>query len=284
MDRISIIEASNYAAGTAYIAANRYQMDDMRPYIYRTADYGASWQLVTSGIPATEFVRVVREDPVRRGLLYAGTERGVWISFNDGGTWQTLRRNLPMVPVHDLAVKEGDLIAGTHGRSFWIIDDLSSLRQIQPSIMSKAAHLFKPRDVYRANFGGGGGTGAAGSHPTGENPPSGAIVYYWLKNPSQKVTMEFLDASGKLIRSFTSDQDPRAARDSLRADSVTRARNDSLKAAGAPPDTARRRGEGPAEGGGGRRGGGLPPRVSNRAGLNTFAWNLRHPDASTFET
>jgi photosystem II stability/assembly factor-like uncharacterized protein len=281
--RISIIEASSHASGTAYVAANRYQMDDMRPYIYRTTDYGATWQLITAGIPPVEFVRVVREDPVRRGLLYAGTERGVWVSFNDGGTWQTLRRNLPIVPVHDLAVKEGDLIAATHGRSFWIIDDLSALRQMQPGITAKGAHLFKPRDTYRANFGGGGGTGAAGDHPLGQNPPSGAIVYYWLKAPARTVTMEFLDASGKVVRSFTSAQDPRVARDSVRADSVRRVRLDSLKKAGVAPDTTQRAEEPGEGGGGGRRGGGAPPRVSNRAGLNTFAWNLRHPDASTFQ-
>lgn len=283
--RISIIEASNHAAGTAYVAANRYQMDDMRPYIYRTTDYGATWQLATDGIPANEFVRVVREDPVRRGLLYAGTERGVWVSFNDGGTWQTLRRNLPIVPVHDLAVKEGDLIAATHGRSFWILDDLSALRQMQPEITSRAAHLFKPREVYRANFSGGGGTGAAGGHPAGQNPVSGAIMYYWLKTPGQTVTMEFLDPAGKVIRSFTSVQDPRVARDSVRADSVRTARADSLRRAGARPDTARRpeeRGEETAGEEGPRRAP-PPPRVSNRAGLNTFAWNLRYPEASTFE-
>lgn len=283
--RISIIEASNHAAGTAYVAANRYQMDDMRPYIYRTTDYGATWQLATDGIPANEFVRVVRADPVRRGLLYAGTERGVWVSFNDGGTWQTLRRNLPIVPVHDLAVKEGDLIAATHGRSFWILDDLSALRQMQPEITSRAAHLFKPREVYRANFSGGGGTGAAGGHPAGQNPVSGAIMYYWLKTPGQTVTMEFLDPAGKVIRSFTSVQDPRVARDSVRADSVRTARADSLRRAGARPDTARRpeeRGEETAGEEGPRRAP-PPPRVSNRAGLNTFAWNLRYPEASTFE-
>jgi photosystem II stability/assembly factor-like uncharacterized protein len=283
--RISIIEASPHATGTAYVAANRYQMDDMRPYIYRTTDFGATWQLLTAGIPPTEFVRVVRADPVRRGLLYAGTERGVWVSFNDGVTWQTLRRNLPIVPVHDLAIKEGDLIAGTHGRSFWILDDLSSLRQISPQVMTRPAHLFKPRDVYRANFGGGGGTGAAGGHPTGQNPPSGAIIYYWLKNGGQPVNIDFLDASGKLIRSFTSAQDPRAARDSIRADSVRRARGDSLRRAGAAT-TADTAGTGPEmqEGAPVRRGGGgAPPRVAIRPGLNTFAWNLRYPDASTFE-
>ena len=283
--RISIIEASRHAAGTAYAAANRYQIDDMRPYVYRTTDYGSTWQLVTNGIPPNEFVRVVREDPVRRGLLYAGTERGVWVSFNDGASWQTLRRNLPPVPVHDLAVKEGDLVAGTHGRSFWILDDLSSLRQLRPEITSRPAHLFKPRDVYRANFSGGGGTGAAGGHPAGQNPASGAVLYYWLKTPGQTVTMEFLDASGKVIRSFTSAQDPRVARDSVRADSVRRARTDSLRRAGIEPDTARRteeRSEETAPEEGPRRAP-PPPRVSNRAGLNTFSWNLRHPEAESFE-
>jgi photosystem II stability/assembly factor-like uncharacterized protein len=283
--RVSIIEASRHSTGTAYVAANRYQMDDMRPYIYRTTDFGATWRLITSGIPADEFVRVVREDPVRKGLLYAGTERGVWVSFNDGASWQTLRRNLPIVPVHDLAVKEGDLVAGTHGRSFWILDDLSALRQLEPRITTEAAHLFKPRDVYRANFNGGGGTGAAGSHPTGQNPPAGAIVYYWLKNPGQTVTMDFLDPSGKLIRSFTSAQDARVARDSVRADSVRRARADSLRQAGAPPDTTRRTEATSEETGDddAPRRTPPPPRVSNRAGLNTFAWNLRYPDATGFE-
>ena len=129
-----MIDASNYAPGTAYLAAKRYQVDDMKPYLYKTSDYGATWTPITNGIPATEFTRVVREDPERAGLLYAGTERGVWVSFDYGLNWQTLRRNLPIVPVHDLAIKEGDLIAATHGRSFWILDDLSALRQLHPDI------------------------------------------------------------------------------------------------------------------------------------------------------
>ncbi|HZK77716.1 MAG TPA: glycosyl hydrolase [Gemmatimonadaceae bacterium] len=284
--RISLIEASHFSPGTAYVAANHFQMDDMRPYIYRTTDYGASWQLLVDGIPPTEFVRVVREDPVRKGLLYAGTERGVWVSFDDGAHWQTLRKNLPIVPVHDLAIKEGDLIAATHGRSFWILDDLSALRQMNPNITRSATHLFKPRDVYRAAFNGGGGTGAAGGHPTGQNPPSGAVIYYWLKTPGQLVTMDFLDSNGKLIRTFTSNQDPIVARDSVRADSVRTARADSLKKAGVKVDSTARseaRGEEtPAPEDGPRRA--QPPaRVSNKTGLNTFVWNMRYPDASTFE-
>ncbi|MFL5482993.1 MAG: WD40/YVTN/BNR-like repeat-containing protein [Gemmatimonadaceae bacterium] len=283
--RISMIEPSHFATGTAYLAANRYQRDDMKPYLYRTNDYGATWTPITNGIPVAEFTRVLREDPERAGLLYAGTERGVWISFNDGASWQSLRRNLPLVPVHDLAVKEGDLIAATHGRSFWILDDLSALRQLHPETLRTTATLFKPRQVYRANFNGGGGTGAAGGHPTGANPANGAVIYYWLAKPRQVVTMDFLDSRGKVIRTFTSNQDPRQAADSVRADSVRTARNDSLRRAGLPPDTAERseaRGEEtPPDEGPIRRP--PPPRVSNKAGLNMFAWNLRYPDASVFD-
>jgi hypothetical protein len=229
---------------------------------------------------------VLREDPERAGLLYAGTERGVWVSFDNGASWQSLRRNLPIVPVHDLAVKEGDLIAATHGRSFWILDDLSALRQLTPEITRTPAHLFKPRKVYRASFGGGGGNGAAGGHPTGANPASGALVYYWLAQPRQLVTLDFLDAQGKVIRSFSSAQDPTVRADSIRADSIRAARNDSLKRAGATPDTTARteaRGEeaSPGEEGPIRRP--PPPRVANKAGLNMFAWNLRYPDASVFD-
>jgi hypothetical protein len=283
--RISMIEASNVTTGTAYLAANRYQLDDMKPYLYKTSDYGATWTPITNGIPATEFTRVVREDPERAGLLYAGTERGVWVSFDDGADWQSLRRNLPMVPIHDLAVKDGDLIAATHGRSFWILDDLSALRQLNPALPREAAHLFKPRKVYRAGFGGGGGNGAAGGHPSGANPPSGAVIYYWLSQPRQLVTMDFLDAQGKVIRSFTSQQDPTVAVDSIRADSVRAARDDSLRRAGVAPDTTTkseaRSEETPSDDGPTRRP--PPPRVANKAGLNTFSWNLRYPDASVFE-
>ncbi|MFL5640303.1 MAG: WD40/YVTN/BNR-like repeat-containing protein, partial [Gemmatimonadaceae bacterium] len=187
--RISMIDASVFGSGTAYVAANRYQLDDMKPYLYKTTDYGVSWTVISNGIPPTEFTRVVREDPERAGLLYAGTERGVWVSFDGGANWQSLRRNLPIVPIHDLAIKEGDLIAATHGRSFWILDDLSALRQMSPEVTHATVHLFKPRKVYRAGFSGGGGTGAAGGHPTGANPPSGGVIYYYLAQPRQLVTV-----------------------------------------------------------------------------------------------
>ncbi|HEX9165735.1 MAG TPA: glycosyl hydrolase, partial [Gemmatimonadales bacterium] len=226
--RMSIIEASHHAKGTAYLAGNRYQLNDFAPYLFKTKDYGQTWTPITTGIAPSEFTRVIREDPIRPGLLFAGTERGVWVSVNDGGTWQRLQRNLPPVPVHDLQVKEGDLVAGTHGRAFWILDDLSALRQMAPEVLAKDTHLFQPRDVYRIGgfFGGGFEAG----------------VQYWLKKGGQKVTLDFLDAQGKLIRTFTSDQDSVARADSLmraqaraRADSSWRRASDSLTALGVMP-------------------------------------------------
>ncbi len=283
--RVSIIEASRHAPGTAYVGANRYQLEDMAPYIYKTTDYGRTWTKIVSGLPATEFVRVVREDPVRRGLLFAGTERGVWVSFDDGSSWQALRRNLPIVPVHDLAIKEGDLIAATHGRSFWILDDISPLRQLAKTTPREAAHLFTPRDAYRVDWGGGFFGSGTDAHPVGKNPPGGAMIYYWLKDGGREVRLDILDAAGRPIRSFTSRQDSLTAADSLRADSVKRVRTDSLKQAGVTDsvkidsivaDTLKDQDKPwprrpPAE-----------PRVPNKAGLNMFAWSMHYPDAVAF--
>nr|MBP7549701.1 glycosyl hydrolase [Gemmatimonadaceae bacterium] len=257
--RISIIEASHYANGTAYVAANRFQLDDFQPLLYKTTDYGATWTKIVNGIPADQFTRVIREDPVRRGMLYAGTERGVYVSFDDGANWQPLQRNLPPVPVHDLAIKEGDLIAGTHGRSFWIMDDLSALRQMTAESLAKPAHLFQPRDAYRIEWGGGfgggrGGAGAGASNP-GQNPTSGAVVYYHLASANQKVKLEFLAPNGSVIKTYES------------ADSAQLAA-ERAAAANAP--------------GGGRFGGGAAQRPANAAGLNQFTWDMRYPDASSF--
>ena len=192
--RISIIDASHFGAGTAYVAANRYQLDDDAPYLYKTSDYGKTWTRIDAGIDRTQFTRTIREDPERRGLLYVGTERGVWVSFDDGSHWQSLQRNLPKVPVHDLEVTQGDLVAATHGRSFYILDDVSALRQLTPEIAQAPMHLFKPRAAYRVNWGGGFGGGGGREHPVGKNPPNGAVVYYTLSSPNQKVTLDFLDA------------------------------------------------------------------------------------------
>jgi len=277
--RISIIEPSPHDAGTAYVAANRYQMNDLRPYLLKTTDYGRTWTRIDAGLPATEFTRVIREDPVRRGLLYAGTERGVWTSFDDGRSWQSLRRNLPLVPVHDLVVKEGDLVVATHGRSFYVMDDITPLRQLTPAVVAKSAHLFTPRAAYRVQWGGGRGAGTVG-----QNPASGAVVHYWLKAPNQTVTLDFLDARGTVIRSFTSAQDSASAADSVRRETMTATRRDSLLKSGLAKDSVDKLlAPAPGERRGGAPGAGRPPRVANKAGLNSFAWNLRYSDASTFE-
>src|SRR5207244_3062547 len=180
----------------------------MAPYSYRTTDYGRTWRKIVNGIPATEFVRVVREDPVRRGLLFAGTERGVWVSFDDGASWQSLRRNLPLVPIHDLVIKEGDLVAATHGRSFWILDDVSPLRQLSRATPKAAAYLFKPRDAYRVDWGGGFFGGGTDAHPVGKNPPSGAMIYYWLKDNDRDVKLDILDAAGRVSDSLKDRDKP----------------------------------------------------------------------------
>ena len=278
--RISIIEPSPFSAGAAYVAANRYQLDDHQPYLYATSDFGKTWRRIDTGIARTEFTRAIRADPVKRGLLYAGTERGVWVSFNDGRSWQSLQRNLPPVPVHDIAVKDGDIVAGTHGRSFWIMDDVSPLRQLSDAVIAKDAHLFDPSDAWRVNWGGGGGRGA---HPSGQNPASGAVVYYWLKTGRQEVNLDFLDAGGSVIKTFTSKQDSATAADSIRGDSTKRVREDSLRKAGVTPDSTMRMESRSEETDEDAPRTPRPPRVPDKAGLNTFAWNLRYPDASVFE-
>ncbi|MGQ0647571.1 MAG: WD40/YVTN/BNR-like repeat-containing protein, partial [Gemmatimonadaceae bacterium] len=287
--RISIIEPSRYSAGTAYVAANRYALGDQRPIFYKTTDYGKTWTAINNGIRADHFARVIREDPVRRGLLFAGTERGPYVSFDDGMNWQWLQKNLPLVPIHDIAIKDNDVILATHGRSFWVMDDISALRQINPQVVATNLHLYKPVDAYRTQWSGGfgGGGGGGGGNQVGANPRSGAVIYYTLKTPNQKVTIDFMDAKGEVIQSFMSELDPEAAADSVRREQARQAAIDSLTNRGMSRDSAQRVvAARPAPAGGGGGGGGGPPprpRVPNRAGLNTFAWNLRYPDAVTFE-
>ena len=260
--RVSSIDASKFGECIATVAANRYQLDDFRPYLWKTSDCGAHWTRIDAGLPPTEFTRVVREDPDKAGLLIAGTERGAYLSNDDGAHWRSLRLNLPIVPVHDLVFKNGDVVLATHGRSFYIMDDISSLEQMSPAVEGSAAHLFKPRDQVRiagAGGFGGGGRGAGGGnravtpenapmHPTGQNPPSGVIVQYWLGNAGGTVGLELLDANGKLIRRYSS-------RDTTPT---------------------------PGGEGGGRRGAPPPPAVTTTHGVNTFVWNMRYPDASSF--
>ena len=205
--RVSQIDPSTFDAGTAYVAVDRHQFDDLRPYMYKTSDYGKSWTKLGPGIPDTTFVRVVREDPKRRGLLYAGTETGVYVSFNDGANWRPMKLNLPTTPVHDLVIKENDLVVATHGRAFWILDDLSPLRQFSDDIAQKDAYLYAPGTAYRIQAGAS--SERRPSRTTGQNPPAGAVVYYLLKDAPKADTeakIEILDASGKLIRKYSSTE------------------------------------------------------------------------------
>ena len=262
--RVSSIDASKFGECIAYVAANRFQLDDDKPYLWKTSDCGAHWTRIDAGINATEFTRVVREDPAKRGLLVAGTERGAWYSTDDGANWRSLRLNLPIVPVHDLVFKEGDIVLATHGRSFYIMDDITTLEQMTSAVEAESAHLFKPRDQYRlatgGGFGGGGGRGGAAPaqvtpenapvHPTGQNPPAGVVVQYWLGAASDTVALDFLDATGKVIRGYSS-----------KADSAAQPAQPPEDGFFGPP---------PA------------PRVPNKKGVNTFAWNMRYPDAASF--
>ncbi|MCU1263664.1 MAG: hypothetical protein JWO80_6549 [Bryobacterales bacterium] len=181
--RISMIDASPHKPGTAYLAAKRYQMDDRKPYAYRTDNYGKTWTKITTGIPENDFVHVVREDPKRTGLLYAGTEHGIFLSFDNGGHWQSLRLNLPDTQVPDLVVEENDLVIATHGRSFYVLDDIAILRQMSERVAAEPVHLYEPRTAVR------------GVYP--------ANIDYFLAKDSEKVAIDILDGKGQVIRTFT---------------------------------------------------------------------------------
>jgi len=237
---ISIIDPSPHDAGTAYVAATRFKLQDNKPYLYKTADYGRTWTKIVDGIPATDFTRVIREDPGRKGLLYAGTETGVYVSFDDGGRWQSLRNNLPVVPVHDLIVKDGDLVAATHGRSFWVLDNVALLHQVTPATTSDAVTLFQPRTTVRFGRGASLAGGFGGAPATdGVNPPAGVVVPFFLKEkPTAPVTLTITKEGGAgagLVRTVTFE--PEGA----------------TQAAGAPR------------------------RPVARAGANTYVWDMRYP-------
>jgi len=277
---VSIIEPSPHDPATAYVAANRYKLDDFHPYLYKTNDYGATWTKITTGIAENDFTRAIREDPVRRGLLYAGTETGVHVSFDDGEHWQSLRLNLPAVPIHDLVIKDTDLVAATHGRSFWILDDITPLRYISEQVQDAPVYLFKPRPAVRFITSWGysrasapgifyrntgdimitarrelkpGGETVDRNLNAGENPPDGVLVYYFLKQkPEGEVKLTFLDAQGEQIKSFTSEQ----------------AQSQSPKAEDAPPEAPDEEEDREKK----------DPRVHKEAGMNRFLWNARYPD------
>jgi photosystem II stability/assembly factor-like uncharacterized protein len=201
--KVSIIEASRTAAGTAYAAVNRFRLDDLRPHIYRTRDFGKSWQEIVAGLPDNAPVNVVREDPVRKGLLFAGTETGVFVSFEDGDHWQALQLNLPHTSMRDLTVHGDDLIVATHGRSFWILDDITPLRQLNEKFSASEPHLYAPQEAVRIHWNRNPDTPLPPEEPGGKNPPDGAIIDYFLPGKSP-VTLEILDGSDKVVRRYSS--------------------------------------------------------------------------------
>jgi hypothetical protein len=232
---ISIIELSPHEEGVAYIAATRYKLDDTTPYLYRTRDNGASWSLITNGIREGDFTRVIREDPNRRGLLYAGTETGIYVSTDDGENWQRIGGNFPVTPVPDLVVKDGDLVVATHGRSFWILDDLTPLYQALDLEGRAETTLFTPRPTYRlrnastagwVNVPGLTGYGMAGPSQityavnpdgstnlltAGDNPDDGVVVQYYLGSDAERISIAFADSNGVTLREFSGDKVPAKA-------------------------------------------------------------------------
>ncbi|HST10469.1 MAG TPA: hypothetical protein VLL05_08820 [Terriglobales bacterium] len=207
--KIAQLDASHFDSNTVYAAVNRLRLDDMRPYIYRTHDGGKSWQLIASGIGDNEPVNSVREDPGRKGLLFAGTERTVYFSVDDGDHWQSLRLNLPATSMRDLVVHNDDVVVGTHGRSFWILDNVTPLRQLSRQVADSDAHLFAPQLTYRVRRNNGTDTPLPPEIPAGQNPPDGAMFDYWLKSAvSGDITLEVLDSNGKLVRRFSSADKP----------------------------------------------------------------------------
>jgi len=234
---VSLIDASPFDAGTAYMAVDAHKLDNFKPYIFKTSDFGKSWTKIVGGLPEDVYVHAVREDPGRKGLLYAGTETGVWVSFDDGAHWQSLQTNLPNTPIHDLVVHRNDLTAATHGRAFWVLDDLAPLRQLTAAIAGEDAHLFAPSTATRTRIG----HVEPRRYPFGENPPNGAVLYYSLKEaPKEPAKLEVLDAQGKVIRALTSEQ---------------------KKTAEAPDEGER---DNP------------PESIPAAVGLNRFAWDLHY--------
>jgi photosystem II stability/assembly factor-like uncharacterized protein len=200
---VSIVEASHHDADTAFLAVDRHKTDDFRPYIFRTRDAGKTWILAANGIPEGSYVRSVREDPKRKGLVYAGTETGLYFSIDDGGHWQPLKLNLPTVPIHDLAIHGDDLIVATHGRAFWVLDDISLLREVDANSANAEAILYKPTAALRLHLP----DQVERRGPVGDNPPPGAIINYYFKSaPKGEVKIEIMDASGKVIRSLSSKE------------------------------------------------------------------------------
>ncbi len=271
--RITTIEASHFDVNVAYASVDRHQLQDFEPYIYRTRDKGKTWQPIARGLPAGVYVHAVKEDPMRKGLLFAGTERGAFISFDDGDSWMPFQLNLPVTSVHDFQIYENDLIVATHGRGFWVIDDISSLRQINDSVLQSDAYLFKPGDTVLYAQGGDNGTPLQKDEPQTPNAPSGAAIDYYIKSePTGPVTIEILDGSGASQRTFTSAAVANAGGGGRGAAAVGgRGRGGRGGAAGAAAGGARR-----CRGPHGCR---LPPRWNRRSGNTPQRFGVPHPKA-----
>ncbi len=249
--KVSMLEASPFESWTAYAAVNRFRLDDLRPHVYRTRDFGKSWTEIASGLSPNAPVNAVRSDPVRKGLLYAATERGVSVSFDDGDSWMPLQINLPTTSVRDLVVHGDDLVVGTHGRSFWILDDVTPLRQLTPGVTAAHFHLFAPQTATRVRRSRNTDTPLPPEEPAGENPPDGAILTYWLgAKPQGPVTLEILSPHREVVRRYSSADMPRPDEADLRIAS----------------SWVRR-----------------PRILSAEPGLHRFVWDFRYPDPQAGE-
>ena len=219
--KVSLISASRFSDDTAYVAVNRFRVDDLHPYIYRTHDAGKTWQLITNSLPDNSPVNAVREDPVRKGLLFAGTETAVWVSFDDGEHWQSLQLNLPHASMRDLWIHDNDLVVATHGRSFWILDDIAPLRQFNSDTAQADVHLFQPGFAYRVRRDNNTDTPLPADEPAGENPPDGALLDYYLNAPAAgAVTLEIFDSHGKLVRRYSSTDRPSRSPEDLQKEMI----------------------------------------------------------------
>jgi hypothetical protein len=203
------VEPSHFDAGTAYVAVDDHRNGDYTPHLFRTRDFGKTWTKIITGLPTNQpsgsFARVVRNDPRRKGLLFAGTESGMYVSFDDGDHWQTLQQNLPNTSYRDITIAGNDLVIATYGRGFWSLDDYSVLRQLEPAVASEAAHLFKPGDAYRLRRNVGADTPFPPEVPHAPNPPDGVIIDYWLaQEPKSDISIDVIDASGAIVRHLSS--------------------------------------------------------------------------------
>ncbi len=237
---VDLIEPSPNDGNTAYVAVDRHKLDDFKPYVFKTTDLGKTWTGITNGIPDGSYVHAVREDPKRRGLLYAGTETGVFVSFDDGTHWQPLQLNLPVSPIHDLVVKDDDLVVATHGRSFWVLDDLTPIRQLNKQSLIADTILYQPQTALRLHYP----TEFDRRQPVGDNPPAGAIIDYYFKSPPKdEISLDILDASGKVVRHLSSKEKKEGEQPPEWPDRVER-----------------------------------PKTIPANEGMNRFAWDLRYDD------